>query len=101
MKNCDIFLIFAQNIDRGYTFLNEAVLTSTHNICFGQKYENSKKKIRLKIVIFTAVKYCSILHGHVFIMTGVNYSNTHMSFRPNTHVLQLLSLRHPLETAFL
>ena len=32
LKNFDIFLIFAQNIDCGYT---EAVLTSTHNLCFG------------------------------------------------------------------
>ena len=35
-KNFDIFLIFAQNIDCGYT-LTEAVLTSTHNLCFGAK----------------------------------------------------------------
>ena len=26
------------------------------------------EKIKLKIVIFTAVKYCCILHGRVFIM---------------------------------
>ena len=32
----DIFLIFAQNIDCGYT-LAEAVLMSTHNLCFGAK----------------------------------------------------------------
>ena len=31
-----IFLIFAQNIDCGYT-IGEAVLTSTHNLCFGVK----------------------------------------------------------------
>ena len=35
------FLIFAQNIDCGYTLepnrLNEAVLTCTHNQCFGAK----------------------------------------------------------------
>ena len=30
LKNFDIFLIFAQNIA-------EAVLTSTHNLCFGAK----------------------------------------------------------------
>ena len=37
-----IFLISAQNIDRGYSLnrLDEAVLTSTHNLCFVQKYEN-------------------------------------------------------------
>ena len=38
MKNCDVFLIFAQNMDCGYTLdLSEAVLTSTHNLCFGAK----------------------------------------------------------------
>ena len=31
MKNCDVFVIFAQNIDC------EAVLTSTHNLCFRAK----------------------------------------------------------------
>ena len=31
LKKCDIFLIFAQNIDCGYT-LDEAVLTSTHKL---------------------------------------------------------------------
>ena len=41
MKNCDVFLIFAQNIDCGYT-LDEAVLTSTHNQCF-------RAKIRKKV----------------------------------------------------
>ena len=36
-KKSDIFLIFAQNIDCGYTLEAEAVLTSTHNLCFGAK----------------------------------------------------------------
>ena len=43
MKFVNIFLIFAQNIDCGYTLdfdlrrVSEAVLTSTHNLCFGAK----------------------------------------------------------------
>ena len=39
MKNCDIFLIFAQNIDCGYTLEppSEAVLTSTHTLCLRAK----------------------------------------------------------------
>ena len=39
MKNCDIFLIFAQNIDRGYTLerLTEAFLTSAYDLCFKAK----------------------------------------------------------------
>ena len=39
----------------------------THNLCFVQKYE-SGPKIQLKIIIFTAVKYCYILHGRVCVM---------------------------------
>ena len=45
MKNTDIFHISVQNIDCGYSLepprhrLAEAVLTSTHNFCFEQKYE--------------------------------------------------------------
>ena len=43
MEKCDIFLIFAQNIDRGYTLEphQEAVRTITHNLCFRAKYENN------------------------------------------------------------
>ena len=38
MKKCDIFLIYAQNKDRGYTLEpTEAVLTSTHDLCFRAK----------------------------------------------------------------
>ena len=42
-KNFAIFNIFAKNMDRGYTLVPprreraEAVLTSTHNLCFGTK----------------------------------------------------------------
>ena len=35
MTKCDIFQIFAKNIDFGYR--SEAVLTSTHNLCFRAK----------------------------------------------------------------
>ena len=41
MKIFNIFLIFAQNIDCGYTLEREAVLTSTHNLCFGAKIRKS------------------------------------------------------------
>ena len=39
LKNFDIFLIFAQNIDCGYTLEppRRGSLTSTHNLCFGAK----------------------------------------------------------------
>ena len=38
MRNSKIFQISAQNIDCGYSLV-EAVLTSTHNLCFAQKFE--------------------------------------------------------------
>ena len=40
-----IFLFLLKNIHCGYSLepLTEAVLMCTHNICFEQKYENSKK----------------------------------------------------------
>ena len=40
LRNFDIFLVFAHNIDCGYMIV-EAVLKSTHNLCF-------KAKIRKK-----------------------------------------------------
>ena len=48
MKYCDIFLIFAQNIDCGYRILrleplDKAVLTSFHNLCFQAKLRKKKK----------------------------------------------------------
>ena len=39
----------------------------THNQCFEQK-KGKKIIFHLKITIFTAVKYRSILHGHVRVM---------------------------------
>ena len=61
-----IFLFLLQNIHCGYS-LEPPQLTCT------QIYVLSKNKknitfFQLKITIFTAVKYCSILHGHVCVM---------------------------------
>ena len=47
--------------------MHEAVLTWTHNLCFEQNKKNIKI-FQLKIAIFTAVKICSILHRHVYVM---------------------------------
>ena len=46
-----IFLVFAQNIDSGYT-LAEAVLMSTHNLCFGEKLR------KIGILLHTPVLLC-------------------------------------------
>ena len=65
-----IFLIFAQNIDCGYTlepprFLEwEAVLTCTHNLCFGVKI----RKIGMPCI----PQFCCIKVG----FSGVNITRT-------------------------
>ena len=43
-----IFLIFAQNIDCGHTRLNEAVLTSTHNLYFRAKIRKNVYPCKLQ-----------------------------------------------------
>ena len=47
--------------------LTEAVLTCNHDLCFEQKFEKYQN-FHLKIIIFTAVIYSSILHRHVCVM---------------------------------
>ena len=39
----------------------------SHDLCFDKKYE-AVKKIKLKIVIFTAMKNRCMLHGHGLVM---------------------------------
>ena len=51
-----------------YNRLIEAVLTCTHNQCFEQKIEKNITIFNLKIIFFTAVKYCCILHGPVCVI---------------------------------
>ena len=50
-----IFLISAQNIDCGYTL--EPPLTSTHNLCFEQKYEKYQSRLS---------GYFSVFGGEIF-----------------------------------
>ena len=64
------FLIFAQNIDRGYTL--EPVLTCTRDLCFEEKKKKNITIFHLKITIFTAVRNRSILHRHVIVMHAIN-----------------------------
>ena len=52
----------------GVFILTEAVLTCTHDLCFEQKYEKSKNKTPMIIVIFRAVKNRCMLHGRVFVI---------------------------------
>ena len=72
--------------------LIEAVLIYIHNMRFEQKYENSQK-IKLKIVIFTAVKTRCILHGRVFVMFGMDlFSLNCMVYKEDTDDLATISL---------
>ena len=48
-----------------------AVLSCTHNQCFEQKNRKMSLFFHLKITIFTAVKYNSILYGRVIVMYAI------------------------------
>ena len=63
MKNSDIFLISAQNIDVG----TEAVLMSTHNLCFEQQYEKYQSLLPEKFQ-FLEMKFSLYLNRPVFVM---------------------------------
>ena len=67
-----IFLISAQNIDCGYSLEppRRAVLTSTYNPCFEQKYENYQS-FSSENFPFMEVKFSIYLNRRVFLMDSV------------------------------
>ena len=71
-RGVHIFLIFALKhrlwVLVRTASLTEAVLTYTNNLCFDQKNKKNVTFFHLKIQVFTALKNCSILHGHVIEM---------------------------------
>ena len=70
-KKNDILITFAQNIHCGYTLEppGEAVLTSTHIICFGSKIRKLGIPLQTPIFLCKGGVYGGIhLHGHVFLM---------------------------------
>ena len=50
-----IFLFFAQNFDCGYML--EAVLTSTHNLCFGTKISKISIPLQTPVLLYIKVGY--------------------------------------------
>ena len=61
------FLFFALKQRLWVLVSHEAVLTCIHNQCFEQNKENITL-FHMQIIVFTVVKICSILHGHVFVI---------------------------------
>ena len=61
-----MFLISAQNIDCGYS-LEPPRLTSTHNLCFEQKYEKYQRFLYENFQ-FWEMKFSIYLNRHVFVM---------------------------------
>ena len=49
----------------------EAVLTSTHNLCFEQKYEKNIKVFLSENFQFLEVTFSICLNRHVFVMQGI------------------------------
>ena len=52
--------------------LNEAVLTCSPNPCFRAKIRKISRFFYLKIIVFTALINCSILHRRVCVMCNFN-----------------------------
>ena len=48
--------------------LSEALLTCIHDLSFEQKLEKNITIFHLKMIVFSTVKNCSILHGRVIVM---------------------------------
>ena len=69
-----------------YNRLIEAVLMCTHNLCFRAKIK--KYHFYLNIIVFTAVKNCTILHGHVIVMFRF-YNCEFMTSYPHSLILDL------------
>ena len=67
-KNFDIFNSFAKNIDCGYTLdmLDEAVLTSTHNLCFGSKIKKIDKPLQTPVFLHKSGVYGGIPFTDMF-----------------------------------
>ena len=72
LKHFDIFLIFAQNIDCGYTLEPprrggaEAVLTSTHNLCFGAKIRKIGIPLYNPVLLYKGGVYGGIHYTDMF-----------------------------------
>ena len=59
------FYFFAQNVH--YERTSEAVLTSTHNVCFGSKIRKLGIPLQFPVFLYISLKRY-ILHGQVFLM---------------------------------
>ena len=74
LKNFDIFRIFAQNIDCEYSIEPplqggsnaEAVLTSTHNLCFGAKIRNIGIPLHTPVLLYKSGVQGGIYHTDTF-----------------------------------
>ena len=99
MKNCDFFLIFAKSINCGYSLEppHEAVLTSTHNLCFRAKIRKNVYPCKphfyyikegCKGVYITRTCYpddilCWIVHAYVLLtldVTDSTWRTTYFTF---------------------
>ena len=96
-----IFLISAQQHSLG-----EAVLTSTHNQRFEQKYEEYQN-FYLKIFIFVVVKVSVYLNRHVFVMTSETYfmifvlflnGDVHRAYSIYIFLSQCVLLEYPVKS---
>ena len=92
IKNCDVFLIFAQNIDCRYTLehVRTAVLTSTHNLCFRTKIRKKQQqffyiKIGCKGVYISRTCYPDVFYSYSKVVEQKEALE-----QKNLHIIQIL-----------
>ena len=93
-----IFLIFARK-HRLWVLVRTplaAVLMSTHNLCFEQKYEKYQN-FYLKIFIFLVVKFSVYLNRHVFVM-GCKQNINQTWISPNRNHPNNYDILWPVQT---
>ena len=74
-----IFLISAQKHRLWVLVRTASVLTSTHNLCFEQKYEKYQRFLS-EFFQFLKVKFSTYLHRHVFVMRFLLHENPFLGF---------------------
>ena len=81
------FLIFALK-HRLCLLVTEAVLTYTHNLCFRAKIREISQFF-LKIIVFTAVKKCSILHWRACVIITKTIPCNEERLTPHFYIVKL------------
>ena len=95
-----LFLFLLKNIDCGYLLElpGEAVLRSTHNLCFEQKYEKYQRFLSENFQLLKVKFSVSLNRGDCVMTSYLAVWNIHQGFPP-THILAVFTPPPPSPTS--